>query len=177
MRDRPQGFRGGIGRWVAAEEARALVEEVSALDTTGDLRVWRDSSPLAPWLRSGAGRAFVHVIYGTAAGRRSWSDADEPLTDEDRAELVAVAVVEIADSRRHAAIVEHARGRAMPLPAAVGIDGTGRSLARCPTCDAPINLGHEFGFYCFAHHADCDRDVAELLGGDLMHTDDQEDDR
>ena len=88
-----------------------------------------------------------------------------PLSREERAEVAREALVELAAKRRHEAVVEYAAEHGLAVRAAVGAAAPGLSLARCPECDAPVELlpltRH---IYCAEHEAEEQAEVAELLG-------------
>lgn len=146
VRSKPAGIRGGLGEWVRPEDVVQLQAEVAAILTAGDAVRWDPT---------------LKVSYRA----RIDDELERVVLDSDRAEILAEAVLKLAHKRRHDAIAAHAREHMLNRPAALGIDGSGRSLARCPACDAPINLGHQFGFYCADHQAECAADVAAILAG------------
>jgi hypothetical protein len=159
VRDRPAGLRGPLRSWVTWAEARQLTEELGAVETTDDLEQWAVGSPLAPPRGFTAGRYTPRVLNARTEG------VAVPLSRGELEAALAAAVLELAARRRHEAVVEHAREHGMSVAAAVGADGLGRSLGRCPTCDAPVELTlPPSRFYCAAHVEDERAEVAELLG-------------
>lgn len=135
------GFRGGLGRWVGVEDARAILDEVAALRTAGELADWGN----------GAARGRFAVLLGYRVRLRGDAGRAEPLTAGDRATATGDAIVALAADRRSDAIGEHARRHRLTLRQA-------DALARCPACDGPPDV-----FYCREHHGEQDADVAALL--------------
>jgi hypothetical protein len=151
LRDRPEGFRGGIARWVTTEEAREIAHELGALGTVGELMDW--SLELA-----GDELDFSRELTGYRY-RVEEVPADTPV---DGVEEAAELIVSLASRRRHASIAEFARAHRIYLPSV--LDGGERSLGRCPTCDEPIDLRCWFDFYCREHLAEQRADAAGLQG-------------
>lgn len=106
-----------------------------------------------------AGRYTVKALAARADGR------SVPLTPGERAQVTREALVELAAKRRHEAVVEYAVEHGLAMPVAVGADGSGRQLARCPTCNAPVELlPFSRHIYCREHQAAEQAEVAKLLG-------------
>jgi hypothetical protein len=151
--DAPVGFRGGLARWVEREEARTVVLELAGISTCGQLVGWLESTAAA-----GLGSAGAVFEYRARLGA-----LEEPV---EGAAVARSLIVREAALRRLAAIRDHARANRLQVSAAVGTDQSGRSLARCPACDAPLDAsaaasgGH---FYCAVHRVEEDADLDELL--------------
>lgn len=175
VRDRPLGFRGGFDRWVSLDEVRELQRQISEIGTPGELAVWTEAEPLAALLGSGLG-ACTSVDYFTAAGRdgRFRGDSSRPLTDADRREVLDRVVLDLAVWRRHKAVVDHARARALSVAAALGRAGATRSLVRCPACDGPLDDCTACELFCHDHQAAQAADLAALLAA--ADDDDEPDD-
>ena len=160
LRARPEGLRGPLRSWVTRAEAEQLQEELAAVETTGEHEDWAYATTLQPPngpLR--AGRYSIKALAARSDGRSA------PLTREELAQVAREALVELAAERRHAAVREYAREHGYALGAAVGADGSGLQLARCPVCGGPVELlplaRH---LYCREHEAEEQAEVAELLG-------------
>jgi hypothetical protein len=160
VRDRPSGLRGPLRSWVTRAEAHQLAEELATVESTEELEEWAYRTELRPphgVLR--AGRYTVKALAARADGR------SVSLTPGERAQVTREALVELAAKRRHEAVVEYAVEHGLAVPVAVGADGSGRQLARCPTCNAPVELlPFSRHIYCREHQAAEQAEVAELLG-------------
>lgn len=152
--DRPVGFRGGLKRWVAPKEARALAAELDRVRTCEGLAGWLASSPLVTDL----GSATAGIRYRARLGA---------LADPVDGEAIARSlIIRVAALRRVRAISSHASENRMRVPSACGSFGSSHSLARCPACDAPLDatLAPSAGdFYCSQHGAEQEADLDALL--------------
>lgn len=141
---RRTGFRGGIGRWVDADEAQAIHAEIAACTTLGDLARWADATLRLPDRPKGVLAMFGYRVQLL------------PEVTEEGFDAATTVIAALASGRRHDAIREHVRGRRLSLPAALD------ALTRCPACDAPIDRHDLRLFYCAEHERECDAEVREL---------------
>ena len=160
VRDQPAGLRGPLRSWVTRAEARQLAKELAAVRSTAELEEWAHTTTLRPPDRVlQAGRYSVKALAARSDGRSA------PLSREELESIAQEALVELAAKRRHADVVAYAAQHGIAVGAAVGADGSGRTLASCPACGRPVALlPTAAGIYCPAHKAEERAEVAELLG-------------
>lgn len=142
----------GVGAWVTRDEVRRVVAELAELERLADLHAWG--------CRRGSAAATSR--FWPVLAFRLDPAADRPLQDEDRDEVAALVVRELAVGACRRAIRARAAERRLSVPHAVGALGAS-SMARCPVCDGSVNVRDTLSLYCPAHHEDERADVARLL--------------
>ncbi|HJU36680.1 MAG TPA: hypothetical protein VJ716_04600 [Gaiellaceae bacterium] len=142
-------FEGGVGRWVRAEEAREIADELAAVSTIAELQEWL-ASPRAQALGR---RATAMLDY-----RVRLQVPDEPF--EIDAVYIGRTIVAAAETRRSEAIDQYARERKLHFSHS---RWGPRVLIHCATCGEGIGELSVSPFYCDDHREEEGAEVDALI--------------
>ena len=151
-RPQPQGFTGGLDRWVTRNDVAVMAQELAACTNIGHLAAWGGNGRTPRGGPSDEGRSSLDVhLCSQGVNLKQDTNTDEPITDNDRHRQLRAGIASLAHRRRTDAIHDYANDRRLSVRGALD------RYRICPTCGTtgPYHAWLELiSIYCFDHHDD-----------------------